>query len=96
MAALRRILFICAAATGVRVAPTTAAVAPRRQVLAGLAAAAALESSGAAAAEQKTYLVTGASSGIGFAAASELADMNSLHDMRQAPIPHHCAAHCVA
>ena len=30
------------------------------------------------------------------AAASELADMNSLHDMRQAPIPHHCAAHCVA
>ena len=24
------------------------------------------------------------------AAASELADMNSLHDMRQAPIPHHC------
>ena len=25
------------------------------------------------------------------AAASELADMNSLHDMRQAPIPHHCA-----
>ena len=73
MAALRGILFICAAVTGVRVAPTTATVAPRRQVLAGLAAAAALESSAAAAAEQKTYLVTGASSGIGFAAASELA-----------------------
>ena len=73
MAALRGILFICAAVTGVRVAPTTAAVAPRRQVLAGLAAAAALESGASAAAEQKTYLITGASSGIGFAAASELA-----------------------
>ena len=79
MAALRGTLFICAAVTavtavtGVRVAPTTATVAPRRQVLAGLAAAAALESGAAAAAEQKTYLVTGASSGIGFAAASELA-----------------------
>ena len=79
-ALLRGTLFICCAAvtavTGVRVAPTTATVAtvaPRRHVLAGLAAAAALESGGAAAAEQKTYLITGASSGIGFAAASELA-----------------------
>ena len=72
-ATLRGILFICAAGTGIRVAPTTATVAPRRHVLAGLAAAAALESGAAAAAEQKTYLVTGASSGIGFAAASELA-----------------------
>ena len=30
------------------------------------------------------------------AAASELADMNSLHDMRQAPVPHPCAAARVA
>ena len=56
----------------------SAAVAPvlprRRQLLAGLAAAAALERGGAAAAaEQKTFLITGASSGVGFAAAGELA-----------------------
>lgn len=49
------------------------AVVQRRPVLAGLAAAAALESSPTAAAGQRTYLVTGASSGIGFAAAGELA-----------------------